>query len=79
MFLIAMLFVMTADSTQLKAQQPQWQLVFSDEFNGPNGYQPDATKWSQPQRGTAIWSRWIKNTPKNRPHAHWRPLHKGQV
>jgi beta-glucanase (GH16 family) len=64
MFLIAMLFVMTADSTQLKAQQPQWQLVFSDEFNGPNGSQPDATKWSQPQRGTAIWSRWIKNTPK---------------
>ena len=65
MFLIAMLFVMTADSTQLKAQQPQWQLVFSDEFNGPNGSQPDATKWSQPQRGTAIWSRWIKNTPQN--------------
>lgn len=62
--LIAMLMVMSADSTQLKAQQTQWQLVFSDEFNGPNGSQPDASKWSQPPRGTSIWSRWIKNTPK---------------
>lgn len=62
--LALLLLTMTADSTQLKAQQTEWKLVFSDEFNQPNGSQPDASKWSQPQRGTAIWSRWIKNTPK---------------
>ena len=64
MLLIAMLLVLGSDSTQLKAQQAQWKLVFSDEFDGPDGSQPDPAKWSQPQRGTAIWSRWIKNTPQ---------------
>lgn len=59
------LLVMYSDSPKPIAQQQQeWQLVFSDEFDGKNGSQPDATKWSQPQRGTSIWSRWIKNTPK---------------
>ena len=62
--LMALLLTMVADTTRVNAQTDNWQLVFSDEFNGKNGSQPDTTKWNQPQRGTATWSRWIKNTPK---------------
>jgi beta-glucanase (GH16 family) len=28
------------------ASNPQWTLVWSDEFNGPNGSSPDPTKWT---------------------------------
>ena len=58
------LLAMAADTNHAEAQTSEWQLVFSDEFNSKNGSQPDATKWSQPQRNNSIWARWIKNTPK---------------
>lgn len=34
-------------------------LVFSDEFNLPNGSQPDSTKWSRCKRYNSMWNRWI--------------------
>lgn len=34
-------------------------LVFSDEFNLPNGSQPDSTKWSRCKRYDSMWNRWI--------------------
>ena len=32
---IAMLLTFAADTSKVGAQETQWQLVFSDEFNGP--------------------------------------------
>ena len=29
-----------------RAAQPKWHLIWSDEFNGPNGSAPDPAKWS---------------------------------
>jgi beta-glucanase (GH16 family) len=33
-------------ATTLKAQSPNWQLTWSDEFNAPNGSPPDPAKWN---------------------------------
>jgi beta-glucanase (GH16 family) len=40
--LLACLLVL---ATTLHAQSPNWQLTWSDEFNGPNGSPPDPAKW----------------------------------
>lgn len=37
-------------------------LVFSDEFNLPNGSQPDSTKWSRCQRYNSLWNRWVSDS-----------------
>ena len=37
-------------------------LVFSDEFNLPNGSQPDSTKWSRCKRYDSMWNRWISTS-----------------
>ncbi|MBQ8046991.1 MAG: glycoside hydrolase family 16 protein [Prevotella sp.] len=34
-----------------------YRLVFSDEFNGPDNSQPDASKWSRCRRGLSTWDR----------------------
>lgn len=34
-------------------------LAFSDEFNLPDGSQPDSTKWSRCKRYDSMWNRWI--------------------
>ena len=36
-----------------------YRLVFSDEFNLPNGSQPDESKWSRSKRYSSTWNRWI--------------------
>ncbi len=36
-------------------------LVFSDEFNQPNGSKPDDSKWICPPRGNSTWSRWVSD------------------
>lgn len=40
----------------------QYELVFSDEFNMPNGSQPDNKKWSRCKRYNIGWNRWISNS-----------------
>lgn len=45
------------------ADNGHYVLVFSDEFDGPNGSQPDVTKWSRPWRNPSQWARWISNSP----------------
>ena len=64
-FLIGLcLFVLTADTSKLSAQQNDgWQLVFSDEFKQPDGSQPDAKKWARSQRNPSTWARWISSSP----------------
>lgn len=60
---LLMLIAFVGDVPLVKAQSQdkKWQLVFSDEFNQPNGSQPDSTKWNRHQRGSSRWSRWISD------------------
>lgn len=62
--LACLLFV--ADTTMMKAQKNEvnYKLVFSDEFNQPNGSQPDAAKWVSSKRYWSTWNRWISNNKK---------------
>ncbi|MGN0328480.1 MAG: family 16 glycosylhydrolase [Lachnospira sp.] len=39
-----------------------YKLIFSDEFNLPNGSQPDSTKWSRCKRNNSLWNRWISDS-----------------
>lgn len=39
-----------------------YRLVFCDEFNLPNGSQPDSTKWSRCKRYDSMWNRWISSS-----------------
>jgi hypothetical protein len=56
--------VLSSDTTPLKAQEVEWRLVFSDEFNQPNGSQPDPAKWNRAMRNPSIWARWNSNSDK---------------
>lgn len=39
-----------------------YKLVFSDEFDLPNGSQPDAKKWNRAIRNKSTWARFISNS-----------------
>lgn len=39
-----------------------YKLVFSDEFNGEDASQPEATKWVRSGRFSSTWNRWISKT-----------------
>lgn len=41
-----------------------YQLIFNDEFNQPDGTQPDPKKWRTSTRYGATWNRWISNSPE---------------
>lgn len=43
---------------------PEYDLIFSDEFDGTNGSQPDAGKWSRCRRQTAAWNRYLSDSEK---------------
>ena len=62
--LILALFVlsMSTDFAGTDQQKDEWQLIFSDEFNQPDGSRPDAAKWSCPARNHSQWNRWISNS-----------------
>ncbi|MBP5339492.1 MAG: glycoside hydrolase family 16 protein [Prevotella sp.] len=62
--LLLALLGLTADSTMVKAQKTEWTLVFSDEFNQPNGSQPDPAKWSRAGRNPSQWARWNSKSDK---------------
>ena len=40
-----------------------YQLVFSDEFDQPDGSAPDPAKWRCSTRYSATWCRWISDSP----------------
>jgi beta-glucanase (GH16 family) len=58
------LLAFVADTPPAKAEHKEWVLVFSDEFNQPDGSQPDPSKWSRHWRGGSTWSRWISDSKK---------------
>lgn len=66
-YLLSLAFVFVTDTKPAKAQQPkgEYKLVFADEFNLPNGFQPSSVNWSQSPRGYSTWNRWIKNRKDN--------------
>ncbi len=64
LFTSLILCTLTADSSLLRAQDSDYVLVFSDEFNEPNGSEPDSTKWNRHTRYDGIWSRWISDSPE---------------
>lgn len=41
----------------------QYQLIFADEFDQPDGSRPDANTWHVSQRRGAAWNRWISDSP----------------
>lgn len=60
----AALLLLTSDGGVVVAQQAQteYELVFSDEFNLPDGSQPDPAKWKRAERNPSIWARWISDS-----------------
>ena len=52
----------TADDNVLSNEG--YQLVFADEFNQPNGSQPDRKKWKRCLRNPSRWARWISDSKK---------------
>lgn len=44
-------------------ESAEYQLVFSDEFNLPDGSAPDASKWISCERQGATWNRWVADRP----------------
>lgn len=64
LLLLVMLCSLAGDTMPVNAQEPEYELVFSDEFNLPNGSRPDPTKWSTSPRANTTWARWVSNSPK---------------
>ena len=67
LLLLALFVAQSACTRKLKpavTAQDDYVLVFSDEFNGKNGSQPDTAKWNRHERGNSRWSRWISDVDK---------------
>ena len=60
--LMLVAFVGDVPLAKAQGQEKKWQLVFSDEFDQPDGSQPDSTKWSRCKRYNSGWNRWISNS-----------------
>lgn len=46
---------------------PEWKLVFSDEFNGEDGSKPDETKWNRSGISySATWKRFVAQTDEGK-------------
>lgn len=52
----------TPKAKKTSADNDKYVLVFSDEFNLPNGSQSDSSKWSRCQRYDSQWNRWISSS-----------------
>lgn len=63
----AFLFVLMSDSprkTEVVLSDDDYELVFSDEFNLPNGSQPDSKIWSRKTRNPDQCNRWNSDSEK---------------
>lgn len=61
---VSCLVFLSSDSLKISAKSDygKYRLVFSDEFNQPDGSQPDSRKWSRAVRYWAVWNRWISDS-----------------
>ncbi len=60
-FLALNLLTLPLLSQQVNAAS-EYQLVFSDEFDGENGSMPDDSKWVRCTRYSSTWNRWLSKT-----------------
>lgn len=63
--LLAFCLLLSADTLQMQAKKKirhKYKLVFHDEFNLPDGSQPDSSKWSRCKRYDSMWNRWISTS-----------------
>ncbi|MBQ3539681.1 MAG: glycoside hydrolase family 16 protein [Bacteroidaceae bacterium] len=44
------------------SENSEYTLVFSDEFNAPDGTQPANSKWMRCQRYSSTWNRWLSDS-----------------
>ena len=66
----ALFLIMTSSAQQRSAPQP-WQLVWSDEFNGPANAPPDPAKWTYDLGNNNGWgNRELENYTKDPANAH---------
>ena len=49
------------DPVAAKGDDEAYQLIFSDEFDQPDGSAPDPAKWRCSTRYSATWCRWISS------------------
>lgn len=59
--LLALCLLLSADTLQVQAKKKprlKYHLVFHDEFNQPDGSQPDSTVWSRVPRAKNLWAKW---------------------
>lgn len=56
--------LLSSDSLLMVAQNTDYTLVFSDEFDRPDGSRPDSAYWSCPKRGWSTWDRWISDSER---------------
>lgn len=49
-------------SADFQPSNSEYELVWSDEFNGADGTQPDAEKWRRDSRANPTWKRFIAQT-----------------
>ena len=57
-----MLATVPAAATDTGADADEYVLVFSDEFDGPDGSQPSADKWIRCPRQSSTWNRWLSDS-----------------
>ena len=59
-FILLVLIVMASDSFQIQAKKkaPCYKLFFREEFNLPDGSQPDSSIWSRAPRAKNMWAKW---------------------
>ena len=62
---ICLIAIFTSGETDdKKLSNDGYELVFADEFNLPNGSQPDSTKWKRCVRNPSRWAKWISKSKK---------------
>lgn len=56
--------MLSADTLNLsvKKHKQRYRLIFHDEFNLPDGSQPDSTVWSRCPRRNSLWNRWVSSS-----------------
>lgn len=59
---MCLMFLSSDSMTGKASKENTFRLVFSDEFDLPDGCQPDSAKWSRAQRYGAVWNRWISDS-----------------
>lgn len=59
---VSALLLLPVSDTMLAQPQGRYRLIFSDEFNQPNGSQPDPAKWIRSERNQSTWARWISKS-----------------